>query len=144
MSHTLPPILLEITTRASPAETWAALTEPDRIAAWFTDASPLGDVGSAYRLDFGDGSVVEGVVTELEPGHRFAHTWAWADADDDVLPGPSTMVSWSVEPAPRGARVTLTHGGWTEAGLDEVVRDDHEGYWVGYLDDLAAILDPAG
>jgi uncharacterized protein YndB with AHSA1/START domain len=141
MSDTLPPIVLEIRTAASPAEAWAALTEPERIAEWFTDASPLADVGGPYRLDFGDGSVVEGVVTALEPGHRFAHSWAWADLE----PRQETTVTWTVEPLPGGgARVQLVHDGWAEAGIDEAARDDHEGYWSGYLDDLSEILGPAG
>ena len=139
MTDSLAPIVIEIETAATPATAWAAVTDPDRIVDWFTDASPLGEVGSAYRLDFGDGSVVEGVVTALEPGHRFAYSWAWADAE----PRQETLVTWSVEPLPGGGtRITLVHDGWAAAGLDEVARDDHEGYWVGYLDDLTAILEP--
>ena len=141
MTDSLAPIVIEIETAATPAEAWAALTEPERIADWFTDASPLGAVGSEYRLNFGDGSVVEGVVTVLEPGHRFAHTWAWADGNGEVR--QETLVSWVVEPVPGGGtRITLVHDGWANAGLDETARDDHEGYWVGYLDDLTAVLEP--
>lgn len=128
MAEALPPIVLEIETPASAPEAWAALTEPDRIAEWFTDASPLGKVGDAYRLDFGDGSVVEGIVQLVEPGRRFAHTWAWAD----VEPRQETAVSWTVEPiAGGGARVTLIHDGWEEAGVDQAARGDHEVYWTG-------------
>lgn len=138
---TLPPIVLEIETPASTREAWAALTEPSRIAEWLTDASALGAVGDAYRLDFGDGSVVEGVIRELEPGRRFAHTWAWADAD----PRQETLVTWSVEALPDGGgRVTLVHDGWSEAGADAVTRGDHEGYWTGYLDDLSELLAERG
>ena len=55
------------------------------------------------------------------------------------------MVTWTVEPLPGGGtRVKLVHDGWAEAGVDEASRDDHEGYWSGYLDDLVAILEPAG
>ncbi len=137
MIDTLPPIILEIETSASAEELWAALTEPDRVAEWFTDASPLGEVGDPYRLDFGDGSVVEGVIREIDPGRRFAHTWVWVDA----LPRQETLVTWSVEALPGGGgRVTLVHDGWSEAGADSAARDDHEAYWSGYLDDLAAIL----
>jgi uncharacterized protein YndB with AHSA1/START domain len=141
VSEALPPIILEIRTAAPPAETWAAITDPKRIAEWFTDASPLGRVGTPYRLDFGDGSVVEGVVTAFEPGHRFAHTWAWVDA----VPRQETVVSWAIEPlAGGGSVVRLVHDGWAEAGVDEASRNDHEGYWGGYLDDLVAMLGPAG
>jgi uncharacterized protein YndB with AHSA1/START domain len=137
----LPPIRLEIETPASPADTWETLTVPERVAEWFTQASKLGALGSAYRLDFGDGTVVEGVVTRLEPGRRFAHTWAW----EDTVPGQETEVSWSVEPLEGGgSRVTLVHDGWAEAALDETARDEHESYWVGYLDDLAAVLEGDG
>jgi uncharacterized protein YndB with AHSA1/START domain len=137
MGETLPPIIVEIETPASPGEAWAALTDPDRIAEWFTDATPLGAVGDPYRLDFGDGSVVEGVVREIEPGRRFAHTWAWADSE----PRQETLVTWSVEALPDGGgRVVLVHDGWSEAGADAATRGDHEGYWNGYLDDLADIL----
>lgn len=137
MAEPLPPIILTIETAAQPDVVWTTLTEPDRIAEWFTDASRLGGVGDVYRLDFGDGSVVEGVVTILEPGEQFGHTWRWADVD----PSPETLVTWSVEPiAGGGTRITLTHAGWDEAGVDEATRDDHEAYWSGYLDDLEAIL----
>lgn len=139
MVDTLPPIVLSIETAASAAEAWAALTEPERIADWFTGASALGEVGTEYRLDFGDGSVVQGIITELDTGRRFAHTWAWAETDRRQ----ETAVTWTVEPLPgAGARITLVHDGWAEAGLDASARDDHEGYWSGYLDDLAAILEP--
>lgn len=137
MAEPLPPIVLTVDTAASPGDVWAALTEPDRVAEWFTDASPLGAVGDAYRLDFGDGSVVEGVLTVVEPRQRFAHTWAWMDAD----PSPETLVMWSIEAIEAGgSRITLIHDGWAEAGVDEALRHDHEAYWSGYLDDLEAIL----
>lgn len=138
MPDTLPPIVREIETASSPAEAWAALTDPDRVAEWFTAASPVGQVGAPYRLNFGDGSVVEGVVMALEPGHHFAHTWVWVDA----VPRQETVVSWTVEPlAGGGARVKLVHDGWAEAGVDQASRDDHAGYWSGYLDDLVAMLE---
>jgi len=137
MSDTLPPIVLEITAAVTVAEAWAALTDPARVADWFTDVTPLGAVGDPYRLDFGDGSVVDGVVRVVEPGRRFAHTWAWLDA----APRQETIVTWTVESLEiGGTRITLVHDGWSEAGADEAMRDDHEGYWSGYLDDLAEIL----
>jgi uncharacterized protein YndB with AHSA1/START domain len=137
MIETLPPIILEIETPASADAVWAALTEPDLVAEWLTDASPVGVVGDRYLLDFGDGSVIDGVIVEIEPGRRFVHTWSWADA----LPPQETRVAWTVEPLPTGGgRVTLVHDGWAEAGADAAARDDHEAYWSGYLDDLAEIL----
>lgn len=134
-------IELAFETAADPELSWAYLTEPDRVAEWFTDVVPLGSVGDRYRIDFGEGSVVEGEILELEPGRRFVHGWAWTDAE----PGAErpTRVEWRVEGLPRGgSRISLRHDGWAESG-DEVIRDDHEGYWSGYLDDLRYLLEEA-
>lgn len=133
---------IEITldTATPPERVWAALTDPARVAEWFTDARPLGPVGSPYRLDFGDGSVVVGRVTERLPSVRFAHTWAWEGQAE-----PPTVVTWSIEPLEDGgSRVVLRHDGWDESGADRATRDDHAGYWEGYLADLADVLGQTG
>lgn len=135
------PIDLTVETVATPARVWAALTEPRRVADWLTDASTVGRIGDAYRLDFGDGSVIDGVITELEPGRRFSYTWSWAGSE----PHEETLVAWTVAARDEGGtEVRLIHDGWAEAGLDSTVRDDHQGYWMGYLEDLAAVLAEAG
>jgi uncharacterized protein YndB with AHSA1/START domain len=133
------PIDLVIEVPVTAAAAWAAITDPERIAGWFTDATVLGPVGSPYRLDFGDGSVVGGTVLAVDPGRSFSHSWAWAGAE----PVETTTVTWSVEPSALGARIRLVHDGWDAAGLDGETRDDHAGYWRGYLEDLGAVLDTA-
>ena len=134
----LPPIDLVVDTAADPAEAWRAVTDPGQVAAWLTTATPVGEVGSIYRLDFGDGSVVLGRVLEVVDGTRFAHEWVW----DGAEPGDETVVTWSVEPRPGGgSRVRLVHAGWDEAGAGRASRADHEGYWTGYLDDLRDLLE---
>ena len=131
------PIDLTIETPAPASRVWTTLTEPTSVAEWLTVASPLGRIGDAYRLDFGDGSVIDGVVTELEPGRRFAYTWLW----DGQEAHEETYVAWSVEPNDAGGtEIRMVHDGWGEAGLDGTVRDDHERYWAGYLEDLASVL----
>jgi uncharacterized protein YndB with AHSA1/START domain len=141
VTEELSPIRLSIETAATPEVAWEALTDPARIAEWFTDAADLGNVGDAYRLDFGDGTVVEGIVTERDDGRRFGYTWAWAGDE----PRAETVVSWTVEPLPGGgSRVSLEHDGWTAAGLDQATRADHSGYWEGYLQDLAEVLGEDG
>ncbi len=142
MAVSVAAIELAIDTPADPDVAWAYLTEPDRVAEWFTDVVPLGAVGEAYRIDFGEGSVVEGEILELEPGRRFAHGWAWTDAER--VAEPPTRVEWRIEPLPGGgSRILLRHDGWTEAGADDAMRDDHEAYWSGYLDDLRDLLEEA-
>ena len=134
------PIRLTATTTGSVEAAWAALTRPEKVVEWFTDATPVGRVGDPYRLDFGDGSVVLGRIRVLEPRRRLAYSWAWLDAE----PTAETVVTWTIEPLEDGGtRVTLAHDGWAEAGADARTRNDHAGYWEGYLEDLVSVLDEA-
>ena len=130
------PIDRSIRTPADPETAWRTISEPERVALWFTDVSPIGPVGSPYRIDFGDGSVVTGTVLAVEPGRRFEHSWAWDGAEPDEV----TRVEWSVAPLPEGgSTVRLVHDGWETAG-GETARDEHDGYWTGYLEDLGDVL----
>jgi uncharacterized protein YndB with AHSA1/START domain len=134
------PIRLVIRTAAPAEVAWAFVTDPERVEQWFTAASPIGAVGVPYVLDFGEGSVVQGAIVELEPGRRFAHRWAWLDAE----PRQETLVTWMVRPLENGgSEIELRHEGWDEAGADDAIRDDHEAYWSGYLDDLRDLLEDA-
>ena len=133
------PIDLAVVTGADPELAWRTITDPGRVSLWLTEVSPLGAVGDPYRLAFGEGSLVTGRVEALVPGRSFSHTWCWEAAE----PGEVTRVTWTVEAHLGGSIIRLVHDGWDEAGIDPAVRDDHEGYWTGYLDDLRDVLDEA-
>ena len=62
MAEPIEPITLTAATTGSPAATWSALTDPVLVVEWFTEATPVGPIGAPYRLDFGDGSVVNGTI----------------------------------------------------------------------------------
>lgn len=137
-SSPVAPIQLTVRTLADVERAWEYLVDPTRVAEWFTDASSLGAVGDVYRLDFGEGSVVEGSIVSHDPGRGFAYRWAWIDAE----PRQETLVSWTIRPVDSGgAEIELRHDGWDEAGADSAQRDDHEAYWSGYLDDLQDLLE---
>ena len=130
------PIVLSIETPADVETAWSALTDPDRVAEWLTDVSPLGAIGDPYRIDFGD-SAVEGVIVDVQPGRRLAYTWRWEADDADE----QTLVSWTIEPVgDDGTRISLEHTGWPATTRDDTTRDDHAGYWQAYLEDLEALL----
>jgi uncharacterized protein YndB with AHSA1/START domain len=134
---TIAPIVIRIDSPASPATAWRAITDPAWVTRWFTDATPIGPPGETYHLDFGGGSVVEGEIEVVDPGRTFRHRWDWVDG----APGGGTVVTWTIESLDDdGARVTLRHDGWAEAGQPEEVRDDHASYWEGYLADLEDLL----
>ena len=135
---TITPIRISGETVATVAAAWAALTEPGQVARWFAETTPVeGGAGSAYSIDFGDGGVIDGVIRELVPAGRLSYTWQWRGQEEQP-----TIVTWELEPlAGDGCRITLTHEGWQEAGVDEALRDDHAGYWEGYLADLLDMLE---
>ena len=134
---TVRPIDLSINVPVAPAAAWAAVTDPVKVAEWFTVATALGSAGSPYRLDFGDGSIVIGTVLGVDAGRSFSHSWHWEGADD----AETTVVTWTVSELPGGrSRIRIVHDGWDDAGMDAAARDDHEGYWSGYLEDLRDIL----
>ena len=136
---TIAPIRLGFETSSPPMRAWSFITDTNLVRQWFADVTPVGDVGSPYRIDF-DGTFVDGRVLLVAPGRRFDYEWAWL-GDEPRCP---TRVSWQVVPlTDGGARIELLHDGWAEAGKDDATRDDHEAYWSGYLDDLQAILEEA-
>ncbi len=134
---TITPIRISGETVATVDAAWAALTEPAQVARWFAVTTPVaGGASSIYSIDFGDGSVIDGVIREIVPHRRLSYTWQWRGQDENP-----TLVTWELEPlADEGCRITLTHEGWQEAGADEALRDDHAGYWEGYLADLLDLL----
>ncbi len=138
-SGAVPPIVIEIEVPVTPDVAWRAVTDPAEVSEWFAAVDPAGDPGASYGIDFGDGSAITGVIRTHDPGRRLAYSWTWADNEG----GPTTLVTWDVEPADGGARIRLTHDGWSEAGADQDTRDDHADYWEGYLGGLQELLSAA-
>ena len=135
--RSLAPMVLRAEVSTDRAVTWEALTDPDLVERWFTRATPVGAVGAPYTLDFGDGDTMHGAILEVVPGERLAYSWGWGETD----PGARTRVMWALEPGEDGTLVTLTHGGWTEAGLGAPERDEHAHYWEGYVAALVELSD---
>jgi uncharacterized protein YndB with AHSA1/START domain len=119
--------------------TWAMLTDPGLVERWFTHATPVGPVGSAYVLDFGDGDTMRGEILEVVPETRLVYSWGWGD----TAPAARTRVAWDLAPGEDGTRVTLTHDGWADAGLTAKDRDEHAAYWEGYVAALVEETDEA-
>jgi uncharacterized protein YndB with AHSA1/START domain len=89
--------------RHPPAAVWAALTEPEQLAAWapFTAGGDLGGTGEATltMIDGVDGDRVDlpATVTRAEPPTLLEYTWG----SDDLR--------WELAAAGAGTRLTLRH-----------------------------------
>lgn len=125
-------ITLRHTCRTTVADTWNALTEPDRLARWL--APVTGDLreGGHYLLTFGetDSETVRGTIEQCRPGEYLRVTWQ--------APGdPVSSVSVTLTGTDEGTELLLVH-----EGLEHRSDTGHAAGWqlhIGSLDqELAA------
>jgi uncharacterized protein (TIGR03086 family) len=108
-------------------ETFALITEPDRLRRWQAITARVDlRAGGDYRWTIIPGHSASGTFSEVEKGKRVVFSWGW-EGTADLPPGAST-VTITLEPAPNGTMVTLTHEGLT----DEQAAGHAEG-WNHYL-----------
>jgi uncharacterized protein (TIGR03086 family) len=113
-----------------PDETFALLTEPDRLRRWHTVSARIDlRAGGDYRWTVVPGHTAAGKVVEVEPGRRLVLSWGWEEADD-LPPGAST-VTITLQPADGGTQVHLVHEGLTDAQASS-----HTVGWSHYLERL--------
>ncbi|MDH3302366.1 MAG: TIGR03086 family metal-binding protein [Acidimicrobiia bacterium] len=126
------PIVVERLLDTNTEETFALLTEPERLRRWLAVSASVDlRVGGEYRMLCVPGHAAVGQVTEIEPGKRVVYSWGW-HGDDEVPPGSSSLIV-ELEPDGERTRVRLTHEGlvgvWAERHLDG---------WNQHLDRLVA------
>ena len=107
--------IYQVTIAATPEETWAALTDPDRVRNYYFDTAvrTTWEIGSPIDYVGDDGEVaMTGVVTSYDPPRSFAHTFiaTWSETPDD-----QGSLTWTVEPHDDGTVVTLVHAGGSGA-----------------------------
>src|SRR5580698_6927940 len=91
-------------------QTFALLTEPERMRRWFAVTSRMElRAGGDYRWTVVPGGQAFGTVTEVEPGKLMVMTFGW-EGNEAVPPG-STTLSITLEPTDGGTTVRLVHDG---------------------------------
>jgi uncharacterized protein YndB with AHSA1/START domain len=133
-----PSLTLKRRLKASPAQVYAAWTDPEKIVKWFgPDAGPVEHadldvkVGGRYSISFrtedGEQHHVSGIYREVLPNEKLVFTWAWRST-----PERESLVTVLIAPDADGALLTFHH----ERFFDEKARDDHRYGWTGCLDKL--------
>jgi uncharacterized protein YndB with AHSA1/START domain len=133
-----PSLTLKRRLKASPAEVYAAWTDPAKIVKWFgPDAGPVHQaeidpkVGGRYFVLFntedGEEHHVSGVYREVVPNEKLVFTWAWR-----TMPERESVVTVLIAPDGDGSLLTLMH----ERFFDEPARNRHRQGWSGCLDKL--------
>lgn len=124
------------------ARVWDYVTRPEHLGRWFADAGATIDLrpGGALTLTWKRSGTVKGVVETVDPPHTFAFRWALYG--DEVNPGNSTLVTFTLAPDGGGTRVTVVETGFAGLDLPELDRrrtyEEHEGGWATELGHLAA------
>jgi uncharacterized protein YndB with AHSA1/START domain len=116
---------------ASPERVWAAITVPERIAAWFATADVQIELrlGGAYRLRFGDeGPYAEGEITAFDPPRLLEHTWP-------DPPNPPALVRYEIEPDGDGCILRFSNTGVPAAWIGSLAG------WHIFLDAIAPSLE---
>lgn len=87
---------------------WRAVTEPERLSRWYPFAVVALDlrVGGAMRFDDGEGTVLDGVVVELDPPRRFAFS---EHAPEEMRRENDDLVRFELEPDGDGCLLVFTH-----------------------------------
>lgn len=88
---------------------WAFLTEKDKLAEWFHPAEADLKQGEDYTLLDQHGDMTRicwGTVLEMDPPRRLVYSFTVKP-----LNGAMTTVTWTLEEAAGGTRLTLVHEG---------------------------------
>jgi uncharacterized protein YndB with AHSA1/START domain len=136
----------QVVLRAPRARVWRALIDPREFGSWF---------GVKLETGFAPGSVARGRITypgyehlvfeatveRMEPERLLSWRWhpAPADAAADYSKEPSTLVTFTLEEAPEGTRLTVVESGFDALPLArraEAFRMN-EGGWAEQMKNIA-------
>lgn len=123
--------------KATKAQVWAFLTDPDKLAQWFhKPKSPLvqGDAFAMFGTTSGD-KLMWGDVITATPHDYLEYTFAITPMGDAV-----STVKWTLEDVAGGTRLSLIHEGLPAAqeAFDLTLALDKG--WDGHFDQLRNAL----
>jgi uncharacterized protein YndB with AHSA1/START domain len=144
-------VIAEIDISAPPSRVFEALTNPDQLLHWFTDAScpvkfwkmdarPGGS--RSYVTEKGnfvvngvDEFVCHGQITEIDPPRLLVYTWIsnW-HLDKDM----KTLVRWQLTSTQSGTHVKVTHSGLAQ---EPEARKDYGSGWSGVVKKLKEFVE---
>jgi uncharacterized protein YndB with AHSA1/START domain len=104
--------------RATPEQTWAALTKPEFTRLYMAGGESVSDWKKGSKWEHvaavdGKRSVrMAGEVLESVPRRRLVLTWA-----DPADPSDDSQVTYEIEPVEDMVRLTVMHGGFKEGSV---------------------------
>jgi uncharacterized protein YndB with AHSA1/START domain len=113
---------------ASPAEVWAALTEPTLLVRWLARAEVELEVGGVVSLRFDDGAMEGGRILALDPPRLLEYEWNHTGE-------PPSVVRFELAPTAAGTRLVLDH-----RLLGSETGPGYGAGWQAHLEALDAVL----
>jgi uncharacterized protein YndB with AHSA1/START domain len=135
-----PEIRLSIQVDAPPPAVFRALTDPDALREWMGAPKPVVEprVGGRYELGWTypvDGKEVTGGpmrIIDIVPNRRLVLSWPDWRGDTSV---PVQSITWQLEPAGDGTKVTLIHAGFVRT----VDFSDYPFGWGQFMSEMAKV-----
>ena len=129
----------QIYIQATPERIWQALTDGDSSPNYFFGSRIESSFapGAPYNYTFADGSVlIKGSIVSSEPPHRLVQTFEpqWEEEARNL---PASRVTWLIEAAGPGSKVTLIH----EELLNTPYVDGFADGWSRILSSLKTFLE---
>jgi uncharacterized protein YndB with AHSA1/START domain len=126
----------EIEIEASPERVWRALTDANELLDWFQmriegEIAVGNDVWMTYTKQAGQRGLVR--IVELTKPRRVVWRWhpGMKDPNVDYSREPQTTVTFTLEPTPRGTRLSVSETGFDEVSLErraKVYADNTQGW----------------
>ena len=112
---------------------WEVVTEAEHVGRWFGDSGAEIDLrpGGAMTLTWREHGTANAVVEAVEAPSRFAFRWA-LEASEEVRPGRSTFVEFTLAPERDGTRLRVVESGFESLETSDAVAD-------ALLDELRAL-----
>lgn len=127
-------IVVEEVLPHAPDVIWKALTTGDLIGRWLMPAKGFEAVkGNRFTFTTRPAGAWDGTIQceilEIEPQSRLVYSWKSGHADNVGYGAPlDTVVSWALEPAGAGTRVTMIHAGFVVPRNELALQNMGEGW----------------
>jgi uncharacterized protein YndB with AHSA1/START domain len=134
----------EVFVEARPEVVWGAVTQGDTFAKWYAFGGAQIELKPGGRLvmRWDEHGEYLGFVEKVEPGRRFAYTYAVAPGVEPA-PGNSNLVEFTLTPEAEGTRLQLVESGFDRLEMPAAEQAEHAGQsgqaWDGSLAALAEL-----
>jgi uncharacterized protein YndB with AHSA1/START domain len=131
----------QVLLRAPRARVWRALADIREFGSWFRVKMETGFALGAVTYPGYEHFVFEATVERMEPERLLSWRWhpAPVDAKADYSKEPATLVTFTLEDAPEGTRLTVVESGFD--ALPPERRDEafrmNEGGWTEQLQNVS-------